>query len=69
MSAPNKHPYSRLFVRSEFPEKETHLGKIIDDAVLFIQENSVTHNAQTETQSSESPTDLGQAKDQGRVDS
>ena len=52
-----------LFVPS-FPDKETQLENIIDDAVK-IQEKSVTHKASTETQSS-SQTYVGQGKDQRR---
>ena len=65
---PKTHHYLKLaslFVPTEFPEKETRLGNIIDDAVL-IQEKSMTHNAKTETQSSASQSYVGQGKDQGR---
>ena len=50
---PKAHHYLRLaslFVPS-FPDKETQLENIIDDAVK-IQEKSVTHKASIETQSS-----------------
>ena len=52
-----------LSVPIEFPEKETRQGNIIDDAVI-IQEDSVTHYASSETQSSAAQTYVGQGRDQ-----